>query len=92
MRSASEIVSGERAGSGRAGIFFSGGSGTSVVERVAGRRQVRPVINRNFRFFRSLGRVCGFFLFDRRRAAGRHCSQKNGGGGHPSSAAPVFHR
>ena len=80
MRSASEIVSGERAGSGRAGIFFSGGSGTSVVERVAGRRQVRPVINRNFRFFRSLGRVCGFFLFDRRRAAGRNCSQKNGGG------------
>ena len=92
MRSASEIVSGERAGSGRAGIFFSGGSGTSVVERVAGRRQVRPVINRNFRFFRSLGRVCGFFLFDRRRAAGRNCSQKNGGGGHPSSAAPDFHR
>lgn len=38
MRSASEIVSGERAGSGRAGIFFGGGSGTSVVERVAGRR------------------------------------------------------
>lgn len=72
--------------------ILGGGSGTSVVERVAGRRQVRPVINRNFRFFRSLGRVCGFFLFGRRRAAGRNCSQKNGGGGHPSSAAPVFHR
>ena len=91
MRSASEIVSGERAGSGRAGIFFGGGSGTSVVERVAGRRQVRPVIN-NFGFFRCLGGVCVFFLFGRRRAAGGNFPHKKGGGVHRSAAAPVFHR
>lgn len=57
-----------------------------------GRRQVRPVINRNFRFFRSLGRVCGFFLFDRRRAAGRNCSQKNGAADIRRPPPPFFHR